>query len=86
MKGLREAMGVMTSMKEVYDIILNDQDVSKLPDAEQAQLTSLKETILKAIEAGDAAWSEMTGGNMTAEDSSAILSFVRTKNDILGDL
>ena len=86
MKAVREAMSVMTSMKEVYDAVLNYRRASQLPDNEQAQLVNLKKTILQAIELGDTAWAGMVGGGMTSEESSVVLSFVRVKNEILEDL
>ena len=86
MKHLRDAMNVMTSMKEVYDTVRNGRPEVDLSEAEKAQLTNLKNTILQSMDEGDVAWSKMLDGTVTTDDSSVILSFVRSKNQIMEDL
>ena len=86
MNALRDAMNVMTSMKEVYDTVLGHRIDSQLSDNERTQLANLKKTIMQAVESGDAAWSDMVGGDMTSEQSSAILSFVRIRAQIVEEL
>ena len=86
MKAITNAMNVITSMKEVYDTVLGHRSDSQLSDNERTQLVNLKKTIMQAVESGDAAWADMVGGDMTSEQSSAILSFVRVKTQIVEDL
>ena len=86
MKAISEAMNVMASMKEVYDMTLDGRSVTSLSDAEQSHLSKLEETIRQAAETGTLACQAMYDSVKTSDHSSTILSFMHLKSQILQDL
>ena len=86
MKAISEAMNVMASMKEVYDITLDGRSAASLSDDERGHLSKLEATIRQAAETGTLACQNMYDSVKTSDDSSVILSFMHLKSQILQDL
>lgn len=82
------ALNVMHSMFEMRELMLADiNSASDLGSDEIEELADIDKAIREAAKKGDAARRELIKkGNVTQDESSAVLGFMRSKREILAKL